>query len=196
MMAQAAPPPGWEDPDRIMASIRYRDRGRPEDDAWPVEVKPDPRAGVRTVARATPPQQGSEISMEIRARLGLVGVDYVERIIAMQTESGMVLAASHSYVPASLDGYLDDGSWRLAEVGRFALPGVKVTLVSKQLHVRLPTRDEAAVFAIPVECALTEIYCAMVIGPPFAVRAGLIVRAPGFTPVQLSDAPLRIREHS
>ena len=72
-------------------------------------------------------------------------------------------------------------------------PGVKVTLVSKRFHVRFLTRDEAAAFAIPVECALTEIYCAMVLGSPFARRAGLIVRAPGFTPVELSGAPIRIR---
>jgi hypothetical protein len=97
------------------------------------------------------------------------------------------------------DGGSDDSgaaqrdSWQLAELGRFALPGVTVTLVSKQLQVRFPTRDEAAAFAIPVECALTETYCAMVIGAPFAVRAGLIVRAPGFTPVELHDTPLRIR---
>jgi hypothetical protein len=192
-MAQAAPPPGWEDPNRITASIRYRDRVRPEDDAWPVEVTPDPRAAVQMVARTTPAQRGSEMGQEIRARLGLVGVDYVERVIAMETGSGIALATSHSYVPASLGGYLNDDSWRLSELGRFALPGVTVTLVSKQLHVRLPTRDEAAAFAIPVECALTEIYCAMVIGAPFAVRAGLIVRAPGFTPVELRDTPLRIR---
>jgi hypothetical protein len=192
-MTQAAPPPGWEDPDRIMPSIRYRDRRRPEDDAWPVEVRPDPRAAVRTVARTTPAQKSSEISVEIRARLGLVSVDYIERVIAMETDSGMVLATSHTYVPASLDDYLNDDSWRLAELGRFALHGVTVSLVSKQLHVRFPTHDEAAAFAIPVECPLTEIYCAMVIGSPFAVRAGLIVRAPGFTPVELPDAPLRIR---
>jgi len=189
MMTQAAAPPGWEDPDRFTPSIRYRDRIRPEDDAWPLEVKPDPRAAVHTVARTTPMPQGSEI----RARLGLVDVDYIERIIAMETGSGIVLATSHTYVPASLDGYPNDDSWRLAELGRFALPGVNVTLVSKQPHVRFPTPDEAAAFAIPVDCALTEIYCAMVVGSPFAVRAGLIVRAPGFTPVELSDAPIRMR---
>jgi hypothetical protein len=72
------------------------------------------------------------------------------------------------HVPAGVDGDQHDASWWLAEVGRFALPGVKVTLVSKRLHVRFPTRDEAAAFAIPVECALTEIYCAMVIASPFA----------------------------
>jgi hypothetical protein len=193
MMAEAAPPPGWEDPDRIMASIRYRDRMRPDDDAWPVEVTSDPRAAVQMVARVTPARHSAGISPEIRARLGLVSVDYIERIIAMETGCGIVLATCHSFVPASLDGYLHDDSWRLAELGRFALPGVKVTLVSKQLHVRFPTRDEAAAFAIPVECALTEIYCAMVIGSPFAIRAGLIVRAPGFTPVELPDAPIRIR---
>jgi hypothetical protein len=176
-----------------MASIRYRDRVRPEDDAWPLEVKPDPRAAVRMVARTTPAQKSSEISVEISAGLGLVSVDYLERIIAMETDAGMVLATSHIYVPASLDRYLKDDSWRLAEVGRFALPGVSVRLVSRQLHARLPTHDEAAAFAIPVECALTEIYCAMVIGSPLAVRAGLIVRVPGFTPVELPDAPLRIR---
>jgi hypothetical protein len=86
-MTQPAPPPGWEDPDRIMASIEYRDRRRSDD-------------------------------------------------------------ASHTYVPASLGDYLHDDSWRLAEA---------------------------------------------VIGSPYAVRAGLIVRAPDFTPVELSDAPLRIR---
>jgi hypothetical protein len=188
-MAEAAPPPGWEDPNRITPSIRYRNRLRPEDDAWPVEVTPDPRAGVQTVARTIPARPSSEI----RERLGLVSVDYLERIIAMQTHSGIVLATSHSYVPASLSCYLNDDSWRLAEVGQLALPGVKVTLVSEQLHARFPTQDEAAEFAIPVECTLTEISCAMVVGSPFAVRAGLVVRAPGFTPVKPSDAPLRIR---
>jgi hypothetical protein len=191
-MTQAAPP-GWEDPDRIMASIRYRDRIRPEDDAWPLEVTPDPRAAVRTVARTAPARNSSAISAEIRAGLGLVSGDYLELVIAMVTDSGIVLATSHTFVPAGVDGDLYDVSWRLAGVGRFALPGVKVTLVSKRLHVRFPTRDEAAAFAIPVECALTEIYCAMVVGSPFARRAGLIVRAPGFTPVELTDAPIRIR---
>src|SRR5262249_50114103 len=152
-MAQAAAPPGWEDPDRIMPSIGYRDRRRPEDDAWPLEVKPDPRAGVRTVARTTSARRSCEISTEGRERLGLVGVDYIERIIVMETDSGIVLASSHSYVPASLDGYMNDDSWRLAELGRFALPGVKVTLVSTQLHVRFPTQDEAVAFAIPIECS-------------------------------------------
>jgi hypothetical protein len=87
-------------------------------------------------------------------------------------------------VPAGVDGDLHDASWRLAEVGRCALPRVKVTLVSKRLHVRFPTRDEAAAFAIPVECALTEIYYAMVIWLAVCPRASLIVRAPGFTPVK------------
>jgi hypothetical protein len=105
-------------PDRIMASIRYRDRIRPEDDAWPLEVTPDPRAAVRTVARTAPARN----SAAVRAGLGLVSGDYIERVIAMVTDSGMVLATSHTYVPASVDGDLHDASWRLAEVGRFARP--------------------------------------------------------------------------
>jgi hypothetical protein len=193
-MLEDVPPPGWEDPHRLKATIRYHNRIRPDDDAWPVEVEPDPRAAVQMVARTTPPQQSSEIDAATRARLGLVSVDYLERIIAMQTDANIVLATSHTYVPTSLGGYLNDEAWRLAAVGQFALPGVKVTLVSKQVHVRLPTPEEAAAFAIPIECALTEIYCAMVIGSPFAARAGLIVRAPGFTPVELGDPPIRIRE--
>jgi hypothetical protein len=192
-MTQAAPPPGWEDPNRIMPRIRSRDRILPADDAWPLEVTPDPRATVRTVARTAPARKSSAISAEARARLGLVSGDYIERIIAMVTDSDIALVTSHTYVPVGLDCDLNDTLWRLTEVGRFALPGVKVTLVSKQLHVRFPTQDEADAFAIPAECALTEIYCAMVIGSPFAQRAGLIVRAPGFTPVELSDAPIRIR---
>jgi len=189
-MRQSPPPPGWENPKRIKASISYRDRTRPEDDAWPLEVSPDPRAAVQTVARTTPAQHISAIS----ERLGLVSVDYVERIIAMVIDSGTVLATSHTYLPATLDGYQNDDSWRLAALGQFALPGVNVTLVSKQMHARFPTHEEAAAFAIPVECSVTEICCAMVIGTPFAVRAGLIVLAPGFTPVKPTEVRMRVRD--
>jgi len=45
---------------------------RPEDDVWPVEVTPDPRAAVQMVARTTPARRSSEMGPEIRARLGLV----------------------------------------------------------------------------------------------------------------------------
>jgi hypothetical protein len=36
-----------------MPGIRYRDRIRPDDDAWPLDVKPDPRAAVQTVSGKT-----------------------------------------------------------------------------------------------------------------------------------------------
>jgi len=68
-----------------MPCIGYRDRGPPEDDAWPLEVGPDPLAGARTLAWAAPARNSSEVSREIRARFGLVGVGYIERVIAMET---------------------------------------------------------------------------------------------------------------
>jgi hypothetical protein len=76
----------------------------------------------RDAQYTAPARNSSAISAEVRAGLGLVSGDYLERVIAMVTDSGMVLATSHTHVPASVDGDLHDASWRLAEVGPFALP--------------------------------------------------------------------------
>jgi hypothetical protein len=91
-----------------------------------LEVTPDPRAAVQTVARTTPVRRSSELSAEIRERLGLVGGDYAERIIAMVTDAGIVLATSHTYVPASLDRSLNDNSWRLAALRQSDLPAEEI----------------------------------------------------------------------